>query len=462
MELPEGIKAAIVELKKRHEHSVVVKFLRGSYYAYEAYSKWDPLLKKRRTYSLYLGKIELDGSLVPPRRKSAAAMHVRSVEGYVKAKDGEERKNTKAKKAEEDISILTALSTNARASYEEIGRKAGISAQSARRRIEELENKYAITYTIDTHAALNFGFYRFMITVRFNGRKPEAEEIKRELEKEPRIQLAMSTKGEFDLLIYALFENTVKLDDWLYRLRKSETFAQFDAEWSASYFLISNGLVPLREEFFEIVKERVWHRTRETPRRKEGEIFYREYAVLKALNKNGIEKFNDIDKKYGLRKGSADYTFQELVKRRVIRRVTISMNNLPIKYLAIIWIYIQNMKEFLKSGKEYFLYTMQDKGMLTNKVIISGDIGSPYSIIGIHPIYDDGGLEKEEERIYGLLKGVKIRSTIISGIMLGSLCLNKLETKEMPIYEFLKKEHGLSEEEILQRLNRVNERPKSG
>ncbi|MGC8622908.1 MAG: AsnC family transcriptional regulator [Candidatus Micrarchaeia archaeon] len=457
MELPDKIKEAIEELKKRHSHSVVAKFLKGNYYAYEVYTKWDPLIKRRRTYSLYLGKIEQDGELIPPHRKLDITRGARSVEGYARAKS--EKQSIKEHEGnKEDIAILTALSTNARSSYEEIGKKAGISAQAARRRIKKLEEKYAITYTIDTHAALNFGFYRFIITVKFNGSKrPRKEEIRRELEKEPRVQLVMSTKGEFDLLIYVLFENTVKLDDWLYGLRKSEAFANLDADWNASYFLISNGLVPLRDEFFEIVKERVWHRTRETPRRKEGEIFYREYAVLRALNKNGVEKFNEIDKGYGLRKGSADYTFQELMQKKVIRRVTISMGNLPIKYFAIIRVEIQNMEDFLAKGKNYFLYMMQDKGMLTNKVIISGDIGAPYSMISVHPVYMEEGLDKIEEDIYGMLKGVKVSSTIVSEIILGSICLNKLETVEMPIYEFLKKEYNLSDEEVLQEIRSLDQ-----
>jgi len=451
MEIPEKVSATLDELRRKHRHSVVIKFLRGGYYAYEAYSKWDAQLKRRRSYSLYLGKIEEDGTLVPPRRRSIKTSGMKNIEEYVKA--GEEALKERSGKGDErDKAILMALSANARASYSEIGRKAGISAQAAHYRIKELEKRYGITYTIDTHAALKFGFYRFLIMIGFDAGKPDTESIRKELEKEPRVQLVMATKGSFDLLIYALFEDTVKLDEWLYKLRKSDVFAPYPSHWNISYFLIANGFIPLRDEFFEIVKERVWRRTKETPRRKEGEIFYREYAVLRALNRNGIMNFKDIDREYGLRRGSADYTFHELVEKKVIRRVTISMNNLPLRYLAIVIAETRNMRDFIRNGKEFFMYMMKDKDLPTNKFVVEGDLGSPYGIFAIIPVYDEHGLEETEEALRSISNGIKISSTVVTGTILGSICLNKLEPRELPIYDFLKREYNTSDEEIAKEL----------
>lgn len=58
-------------------------------------------------------------------------------------------------------------------------------------------------YTIDTYAAYNFGFYRFIVFVKFeSGKMPPVEEMKRTLEADPHVQLVMLAKGDFDLFVY--------------------------------------------------------------------------------------------------------------------------------------------------------------------------------------------------------------------------------------------------------------------
>ena len=453
-QLPEKVAETLTELKKKHPHSLSVKFIRNGYYVYEEYTKWDRLLKRRISYGIYLGKIEEDGKLVPPRRKNQRTAGIKTIEGYIKNRDKEAAEQNKAVENDENIRILSALSANARISMEEIGKKVGLLGQTVNYRVKNLEKKYDIKYTIDTYAAFNFGFYRYLITVKFKDRKPNLEEIKKALEKEPRVQLAVLAKGEFDLLIYVLFENPTVLEDWLYALRKDEIFSAYRSVWNVSYFLIGHGVIPLRDEFFDIIKERVWHRTKETPRRKHGEIFQREYAVLRALNKNGIEKFNDIDREYGLRKGIADYTFHELVDKNVIRRVTISMQNLPIRYLAVIRIKQVNMKRFVETRKDYLLYSLKDSNTITNKFSIVGDIGSPYGLFFILPIYNDGDLEKIEEELKNIIKGVKVDVTIVSSVIFGSICLNKLDTKHINEFNMLKKEYGMEEKDILEAINK--------
>lgn len=453
-QLPEKVAEALTELKKKHSHSLSVKLIRNGYYVYEEYTKWDRLLKRRISYGIYLGKIGEDGKLVPPHRKSQRTTGIKSIEGYIKNRDKEAVEQNKAAENDENIRILSALSADARMSMEEIGKKVGLLGQTVNYRVKSLEKKYDIKYTIDTYAAFNFGFYRYLITVKFKDKKPNIEDIKKILEKEPRVQLAVFAKGEFDLLIYVLFENPLVLENWLYALRKEEIFSAYRSIWNVSYFLIGHGIIPLRDEFFDIIKERVWHRTKETPRRKYGEIFQREYAVLRALNKNGIEKFSDIDKEYGLRKGIADYTFHELVDKNVIRRVTISMQNLPVRYLAILRIKQINMKRFVETRKNYLLHTLKDSNTITNKFSIVGDIGSPYGMFFILPIYSDGDLEKIEEELKNIIKGIRINTTIVSSVILGSICLNKLNTKNINEFDLLKKEYGMDEKEILEAINK--------
>jgi len=454
MRLPEKVEETLEGLKKEHKHTVVVKFIRGGFYAYEAYTKWDKTLKRQRSYALYLGKIEMDGSLIPPHRKTHRTSGVRTINGYLRNRTAEAIEKMRLEENEQNIRIISALSTNARASYEEIASKAGILPQSVRYRVKQLEKMYGIKYITDAYAIFNLGFYRYIITIKFKGKKPDSAAIKKELEKESRVQLAMLTKGDFDVFIYTLFENPVELENWVYKLRQTNTFANYRAFWNVSYALISHGVIPVRDEFFDLIKDRVWHRTKETPRKHEGDIFYRQYAVLKALNTNGKKKFNEIDKEYGLKPGTADYTFHELVEKEVIRRVTISMLNLPIHYLAIILIKQTNIKRFVDNRKEYFLYRLKDRGLLTNRVSIIADVGAPYGIVSIIPIYNDSDLEKTEEDLKHILKGTIPKSTIITNILFGNIVLNKLETKEIPYYNVLTKEFKMTDSEISDYINK--------
>ena len=178
IQLPEQIAKTLEELKKKCRYTVSVKLIKGGHYAYEEFTKWDKIFKKRRTYSVYLGKIEQNGALIPPHRKKTRT-EARSIGGYLK-NINEEKKEEKAKEVEfYEEAIIRALSTNARASVEELSRAINLSPSTLNYQMKRLEGKYGITYTIDTYAAYNFGFYRFIITVKFKDRKPSIDSIKK-------------------------------------------------------------------------------------------------------------------------------------------------------------------------------------------------------------------------------------------------------------------------------------------
>ncbi|EQD59169.1 transcriptional regulator, AsnC family, partial [mine drainage metagenome] len=118
---------------------------------------------------------------------------------------------------------------------------------------------------------------------------PEAHKIKEVLEKEPRIQFAALLKGKYHLFMYLFAENTKTLDDTLYSIRSDEVFANIRSLWQVSYITYAYGYTPIRQEFFDLLKERVWHRSKEHPKRKPEQILQREYDVLRILNRDGEE-----------------------------------------------------------------------------------------------------------------------------------------------------------------------------
>ena len=76
---------------------------------------------------------------------------------------------------------------------------------------------------------------------------------------------------------------------------------------------------------YKILEERIWHRSREHPRKEPEQILQREYDVLKALTIDGRQEFSEIDKELGLSKGSSDYTYYRLLEKRLMYGITITM-----------------------------------------------------------------------------------------------------------------------------------------
>ena len=68
-------------------------------------------------------------------------------------------------------------------------------------RIKKLEKRYGITYTLE-FGPRPFGFFRYVVFVRFLHGMPGANDIKEVLEKEPMVQFAALIKGKYDLFIY--------------------------------------------------------------------------------------------------------------------------------------------------------------------------------------------------------------------------------------------------------------------
>jgi DNA-binding Lrp family transcriptional regulator len=198
--------------------------------------------------------------------------------------------------------------------------------------------------------------------------------------------------------------------------------------------------VPLRDEFFDLLEERVWRRSKEQPRRLSNQVFLREFATLKELNSNGMIEFSEIDKKYGLKKGSAQYTYHKLLEDKMILRVTITMDRPPIKDMAVIMATQIDIGKINSNRKSWLTDIINEKDTPLNRYIFEGDIGSPYGVIYLAPIYEDGDLEELEKNILGLTKGITLESSIISKVIVGKLGYRKIDTTKTWLYERLTKE----------------------
>jgi DNA-binding Lrp family transcriptional regulator len=254
------------------------------------------------------------------------------------------------------------------------------------------------------------------------------------------VQLAFMARGSYDLFIFFLAKDPFEAEQLIYEIRKSSVLAKCTAEWFSSYYTQGIGFIPIRDEFFQTLEKRVWHRSKEHPRKEKDQIFMREYATLRELNKDGLITFTEIDRKYGLKEGSALYTYQQLLKNEMIFRTTITMQNPPIKDTAVFIIKQLNIGKFIENRKGWLLNALNDGKALLNKYILLGDIGSPYGTIQVAHSYKDGDIEAMEQDIYTTVKGIEIETSIITKFLVGNLSYRKLDIKESIMYKISKQE----------------------
>ena len=83
---------------------------------------------------------------------------------------------------------------------------------------------------------------------------------------------------------------------------------------------------------------------------------------------------------------------------------------------------------------KYISDSVDDTNTDLNKYIFSGDIGSPYGVMRIAPLYKNGDLEELEKRIYAITDGIEVESSIITNILVGKLGYRKVDITKTWIY----------------------------
>lgn len=331
---------------------------------------------------------------------------------------------------EEEKKILTVLSMNSRASLKFIGNQIELSKHPTFRKVKKIEAKYKIKHLaeIDTK---QLGFFRFLILVRFTGKAPSSSDIEAAAKKEPRIQLCLALNGgEFNLLFYVLAENDEIISKIRLNLIRDPKLIEYPAEWYVSPFDETYNFVPLRDEFIDVLKERIMKRSEISKAQelagKRSQILMREFAVLKEINKDANIELSAIDKKYGFDKGRSQYSYYKLLEEGLLKRTTISMQGLPIKYVGLFIGKIINYKEFEKKRPQLLHYIIDDASTPNNKFALTGDITTPFSAMLFMPSIRNGDLEEMGEKLREL-PGIEFTTLIITKIILGSFCYRNFD-----------------------------------
>ena len=419
-EVPKVVRATFKSLKQTYPFYIALIEITGKFYVYRRSTRWDKDEKKIKSVSEYLGKITDDGFFIKKATKQ------RQVEANSL---GEPRRENSFQLSKHDSKILNILSTYARADLAYWGRILGMG-DGIYARVRYLENKYKINYITEIDVE-KLGYLKFFVLVKFLDTAPETKEIKNALENEPHAQFAAYVKGEYDLIIYILAKSNEEAIDTVIAMRE-KTLAKYPSEWYTVPFYEHFNFIPLRDEFIEVLKER---------------LLEREFAVLKTINRNGAIKFAEIDKKYGFDSGRSDYTYHLLEKKGIIKRATLTMQNIPIKYIGILFMRILKEDEFKKNRKKFLMNIIGEENTFANKYILSGDIGMPDGTLFFVPVFNDGDLEQAHEELSRLSAGVRLKAYVLTEVLLGSLCYRKLDVTNSRQYDILANTYKIKERE---------------
>ncbi len=438
-EAPEKVRESLERLKKAYGSYLELRYLNKRFCVFEATSKWDPEAGKPRKITHYLGWITDDGLMVPARHRKRPESAKELEEKYLERISSIEAEKESATATaatvaegqrieESDRLLLKALSMNSRLSHQKLSKITGIKASSVPYRIKRLESAFGIKYTVELDLT-KLGFWNYMIFVRFTSRKPSADELKAALEGNEAVQLAMLTKGGYDLVIFCVAENSMNLTTILNTIRENPALFGIVSEWYVTPATPSYGFIPFRDSFFNILKERVWHRKKGGKGPSSSELMLREYAVMLELNADSTVSFARIDEKYDLPRGSAKSAYEKLRAEGVgvIVRPTISMNGLSIKYNAMIFADVQNYEEFKKVQNDHRRYVTDEPDGVTNRFTYMCDTETPDSLLDIMPVLREGDLDRVLKELGSVIRGVRFHSLVVSNVIVGGFCYRKFD-----------------------------------
>jgi len=459
--LPDNIQTAVQMIRKEYGHYVEAKFMRGRYRLFEATSIYDPETKKPRKITRYLGWLTESGQLIPARHNDIKTKVLNEIDknNEQKIKEFEESLKNKEKKLfEENVrkketekherDMLRALSMNARITVPELSKITGLGNTTVNYHLRNLERRYDIKYLLEIDLE-KFGYINYMAFVKFKDKKPSYEEIKQQLEAIPYVQIAMMTKGTYDMVIFLVVEATSDARGPLYDVT-TLAFPSYNVEWNMSPAYFGGlGLIPLRDKFFDILKEKVWTRTKERPRPLPGEITEVEHSVLKAMNNNSNADFTEIDRQIKADKGRSNYAYHQLTKRGIIKRPTISLQHLRSKFDVILILSNINLNEFISTKEKLLLEILKENRLNTDTYTFSCDIMSPKGAVLITHVLEEENIDLVTEKLSDKIKGFKIDTLIVTKTIIGSTCDRLFDKTQTSQYDALISSYHYDPETIL-------------
>ena len=437
--LPGKVAAALEKLRADSPPPpyIILRKIHGGYYVYKDLISKDNAKGKKKLSSEYIGRITDDGVFI--KRAITKDDELENARAVIEARGGKVILPERTEVAEParilspdriDNEILTILSMNARATLPFIAKRVGLSVSAVDNRIRHLEKRYGIKYIAEIDVE-KLGYLKFIIFVKFIGKVPSSDEIRKVMKDEIQIQTVVMLNGEdYDMMLYILAEKNIEVSYLIRDLRSLTSLANYPSRWLITPFYETYNFMPLRENFVDSLKDKLGKNKidilGEEITKNRRILLNREFAVLKELNSDGRIDFTSIDKKYGFDSGRTQYSYHKLLENGLLKRITITMSNLPVKYIALV--FLKNIQSgiFYATRKHLLENIISENDTPVNKYNLVGDIGLPYGILFFFPVFNNGDIEKVKGEL-SMTEGIELSILIVSGVVIGGFCFRKFD-----------------------------------
>ena len=449
MKTPNAVAKEYEDIRKKFPFFIALKKIKNRYYLYKQITRTDRATKKTKILTTYLGRITEEGKFI--EKGATKDYELENAIKIIEAMGGKvelQRSNLKPRQIEGqtvdviDKMIFTELSMNSRIKLSKLCKIVNLSKKKVETRIRRLERIFGIRYIAEVDTR-KLGYQSYIVFAKFNKEKPSKEALQMVLVREPRVQLAMLTRGMYDIIMYLLVDSDNDLSDTIANIRSNESLDSYQSDWYVTPLYETYGFIPIREQFFDLLREKVWKKTKENLRPGENQLYNRDFLVLKELNSNSSINFADIDRKYGFDIGGAKYSYRQRLERTgIIERSTLTMMNSGVKYNAIIMMNITVRKDFVHTRKNLLKYEIEDTHELANKLSFLADVKVPNGGLFLLPIYKDGELETEEEKLKREVKGIDVNSMVVTDVLVGNICYRRFDNTRSNPYETILEQYN--------------------
>ncbi|MDE1855572.1 MAG: hypothetical protein KGH57_04645 [Candidatus Micrarchaeota archaeon] len=264
------------------------------------------------------------------------------------------------------------------------------------------------------------GFGEYLVFVKFVGKKPADEEIVKATGSSYAPQFMAKTKGEYDLVIYAVersYEDAVRFTDTLSKnLGKYRMLAYTMRVWgSFGFFPLSNKLI---EQF---------------------DIFDTYKNLLFGLNEGGRNTFTDIGKHYNQGPAQMLYAYDRLARTEILRRVTYFESKPKNSYGIIAVVKTQSEGEFENARERWFVKLTKDYEKRENECVFMCDTPSPKGLVVIADFPSKSAAGRFLSSMRSSLKGAEVNSMQMGRVLAGGLGVRDFDMRYTSQYKRLER-----------------------
>lgn len=311
--------------------------------------------------------------------------------------------------------MLRVLSDNSRVSLSDLSKTLGVSRMTARSKLNRIEKELSLAYTVELSESTLGIVGQHLIMVKFDS-KPDYGHISKLLSQSHIPQLAVSVKGNYDLMIYAVSTSTKEYAHWDKSMQI--LLSKYGVNWKSSEVVHKQlGFFPLRDVLLDRLNIPKDH-----------------LAMLKILHSNSRTSFRQISKDLGMHFNTVAYNFNKLLKKGYIKRFTITMGKPDFVSLMSFFSKYRPKEGYeASSSQARKAFTSDDPNSLISRYLICAPLIGSYDFFTIGA-FDDYNTAYQNDVMYHKTTfkdhGVNLVYGEIDNILLGKLPIRSIDTKK--------------------------------